>query len=112
MGKDEKIIENLYFLAKVYGWQVIKTSKLSGMISFKRKGTRINIWYLKMTVGTALKHPIYGNTQLFRKNVSMNLMEKIFENPRVHTNKRYSFKCYKNYKNWKNDKITTTGKKN
>lgn len=82
--------ENVDFIAKVYGWVAIPTRDM--FASYRRKGTRINIWQDKFgtfTVGTALEHPIQGKTQLFRKRVSLKLLERIFEYPRVHTNKGY-----------------------
>jgi hypothetical protein len=60
-----------------------------GLISFKKEGVRINVYYTKMTVGTCLSHPRQGKTQLFRKGVSMNCLDKIFKNPRLHTGKGY-----------------------
>lgn len=50
---------------------------------------RINIYYTKGTVGTALDHPTKGKTQLFRKNVTYKQLEKLFINPRQHTGKGY-----------------------
>lgn len=86
----EKITEeNILFVAKVYGWVLIPHKD---MLSFRRKGARINIWQDKwgtVTVGTALEHPIQGKTQLFRRRVSSDLLERIFDNPRVHTSKGY-----------------------
>lgn len=53
---------------------------------------RINVWYTTMTVGTCLTHPIQGKTQLFRRRVSRELLEKILKNPRIHTRKGYQKK--------------------
>lgn len=89
----EKVsFENIEFMATVYGWVKIYASD---MMSFKRKGARMNIWFDKwgtMTVGTALEHPKQGKTQLFRRRVNMLLLEAIFENPRIHTNRGYQRK--------------------
>ena len=39
---------------------------------------------------TALLHPGQGRrTQMFRRNVNMNLLATLFENPRTHTGKGY-----------------------
>jgi hypothetical protein len=82
-------IEQIQLLGKVYGWVQIQHDENSNMLGFTRKGKRVNVWYSKMTVGTSLDHPFKGKTQLFRQNVSMKLMEFIFNNPRVHTDKGY-----------------------
>ena len=51
---------------------------------------RLNVWLTTGTVSTSLDHPTSGKTQLFRKNVpDYDLLERIFENPRVHTDKGY-----------------------
>ena len=82
--------EGIIFVAKTYGWVRLPSRDID--FSFTRKGTRINIWYAKngtFTVGTALEHPRQGKTQLFRRNVSPKLLERILDYPRVHTNKGY-----------------------
>lgn len=94
------IYENINFLAKVYGWVQIP---VTGMLSFRRKKTRINIWLDKfgtLTVGTALEHPVQGKTQLFRKRVDDRLLEAIFDNPRVHTTAGYKKKVDTNARRW------------
>ena len=82
--------------AKEFGWKFIKHQKDISMLSFKKglnlKAMRINIYLTKMTVATSLNHPFKGKTQLYRKRVGRDLMRKIFENPRVHTDKGYQKK--------------------
>lgn len=78
--------------AKKYGWRFIKWQKDIKMISFKKDTSRINIYITKMTVATSVEHPKYGKAQLYRRNVSFDLLKKIFENPRVHTCKGYFLK--------------------
>ena len=90
----ERRTEEIKLLARVYGWREIRTDPVELMVSFSRKGVRLNVWWTRMTVGTALMHPKIGTTQLFRRNVSMETLEKIFENPRVHTGKGYYRKGY------------------
>lgn len=53
------------------------------------EGARINVWYTTGTVGTYLEHPKAGKSQLFRRNVNLSLLEKIFKYPRVHTRRGY-----------------------
>lgn len=63
------------------------------MISFTKNKVgkvgkvRINIYYSKGTVGTAMRHPKYGHGQLFRRNISHDQLEEIFKNPRVHSSR-------------------------
>lgn len=92
--------ENINLLARVYGWTRIPAF---GMLSYKRKKARMNIWHTKkgsITVGTALAHPTRGKTQLFRKNVDSRLLESIFDNPRVHTRLGYQVKRPTNTRRW------------
>jgi len=60
-----------------------------GLISYSDGNTRINIYLSKMTVSTCLNHPKKGKTQLFRKNVTKQMLSEIFEYPRKHTGKGY-----------------------
>src|SRR5690349_3996463 len=99
MEEAEKL-ENIRLFARVYGWQEVQDDVTQHLLAFKRNGSRINIWYNRMTVGTALAHPLYGKTQLFRKDVPMHLLEKIFDNPRTHTGKGYARKSWKNWNQW------------
>ena len=78
-------IEQIRFMANKLGWEEIALQEPNKLISFAKDDTRINIYYSTMTVGTCLNHPKLGKTQLFRRNVSMRLLEIIFNNPRVHT---------------------------
>jgi hypothetical protein len=63
----------------------------SCVISFRSDGdaTRINVYYTTGTIGTCLNHPRKGKTQLFRRNVTIELLEQIFMDPRVHTGTGY-----------------------
>lgn len=76
-------------IANSQGYVQIDWQDNLGMVSYLNGYARINIYLSKMTVATCLEHPTKGKTQLFRKNVSFKELEKIFENPRVHTNKGY-----------------------
>ncbi len=59
------------------------------LLIFVNSLTQINVYYTKMTVATCLRHPKRGATQLFRRCVSMQEMERIFKKPRLHTGKGY-----------------------
>lgn len=101
MAKLEHIAEDLKFLAEVYGWEFIFHKPEYAELYFYRKGCGLTIWYSKMTVRTALTHPRMGKTQMYRKRVDMELMERILHNPRVHTPKGYIKKQFQNRKNWR-----------
>jgi hypothetical protein len=67
----------------------IYLNETSRVVSFVRDGTRINVYYTTATVGTCLDHPTQGKTQLFRRGVTLEGLEQIFLNPRVHTGRGY-----------------------
>lgn len=71
------------------GWEEIDHQEKIKMVSFRKKGTRINIYYGTGTVGTCLAHPKKGKTQLFRRHCSLYEIVEIFKNPRIHTKKGY-----------------------
>jgi len=100
MEKFENRIEQIRLLAKVYDWQETKFSEWDSLLSFRRRGVLMNVWYTKMTVGTALEHPTLGKTQMFRKHVSIKLLKDLFVNPRVHTTKGYTQKTSRNLGRW------------
>lgn len=80
-------------IAEAQGWAFVKADKSTGMISFVKEyngsQARINIYRTTMTVTTQINHPKRGKNQLHRKKVSKGLLEKIFKNPRIHTDKGY-----------------------
>lgn len=83
-------LEKVRGIAKSNGWSEIDHQENIGMISFSRNGDeRVNIYYTKGTVGTCVNHPKQGRTQLFRRNVSLELLTGIFRKPRIHTRKGY-----------------------
>jgi len=81
--------------AKKHGYyQLEVTSTDRGrMVSFgnngKCGGVRINVYYTTGTVATCLDHPHRGKTQLFRRNMTLEDLKEIFEDPRTHTSKGY-----------------------
>jgi hypothetical protein len=86
--KEEEIRE----LASHYGWRE-QRAKDPTLLIFNRYRDgghqQVNIWYTQMTVGTSLKHPKYGKTQLFRRHVDRETLKQILANPRTHTRKGY-----------------------
>ena len=91
--------------AKKYGWEERQYNENNKVIAFHRKLSdtliRINIFYTTMTVGTALNHKKMGKTQLFRKNVTKELLKELFQNPRTHTGGGYYIKRDTTYVNTK-----------
>ena len=84
-----QVAEDICFLAKVYGWELDYNNPEFGELRFSKGSCSLAIWCGKMMVQTVLVHPKLGETKLFRKRVSMGLLEEIFNNPRVHTNRGY-----------------------
>lgn len=82
-------IECIRDLAAENGWIEIDHQEHIYMVSFKKDDCRVNVYYSKMTVSTAMNHPKKGRTQLFRRNVSSEGLKAILQNPRAHTGKGY-----------------------
>lgn len=93
MRKEDKI--RLHKSALANGWTFLEYQENIKMVSYVKGArgdkdyARINIYYSTMTVGTSLTHPKQGKTQMFRKNVTMDELDKLFAKPRTHTNKGY-----------------------
>lgn len=84
--------QRLKFIADIaakHGYVQMDYQANIGLVSYAKNDVRINVYITKMTVGTCINHPTQGKTQLFRKNVGLDLLVKIFENPRVHTDIGY-----------------------
>lgn len=82
-------------LAKEYDWEEIDLQDNIGMVSFRKDGVRVNVYYTRKTVATALKHPKKGSTQMFRKNVEPQLLRRIFKYPRTHSGRGYRLRIHK-----------------
>lgn len=84
--------DNLYLIRQIadkHEWQEIDHQQNIYMVSFKREKTRLNVYYSTMTVATALDHPKHGKSQLYRRNITPDELEKIMEWPRVHSGRGY-----------------------
>lgn len=81
--------EEIDKIASKHGYVCFDYQEAIGMASYSDGETRINVYLTKMTVATCLKHPKKGATQLFRKNVSLDMLDEIFDYPRKHTGKGY-----------------------
>lgn len=90
VNKNKRFIEDydyrLYRIkhfGKKYGWKFL--SDINEMI-FGNNGVLLRINPKKMTIETEFIHPKLGETKLLREGeFTMNLVEKIFRNPRAHT---------------------------
>ena len=80
-------------IAERHGWILIDNQQSIGMCSYTKiigeDKARVNVYRSKMTVTTCLNHPKRGKNQLHRKKVGAELLDKIFKNQRIHTNKGY-----------------------
>lgn len=85
---DDVIREGQY-----YGWEYVDYQWSQGELVILEKYDQnsdrlkinIYIWCTTGTVGTYLKHPRQGKTQLFRRDCyTMNDLRDIFANPRAH----------------------------
>ena len=68
--------------------KVIDTKRMAMNVFWNKKVARGDDFPF-FTVQTSMPHQKRGKTQLNRKYVSMDLLKKIFENPRIHTQKGY-----------------------
>jgi len=97
-------VRSIRSIATRHNYTEIGCNETSRVISFQggRNGsTRINVYYTTGTVGTCINHPHRGKSQLFRRNQSLDDIEAIFANPRVHTGEGYYTResisqCWKN----------------
>jgi hypothetical protein len=85
-------LDEIEKIALEFKWDFLEHQKNIKMVSFVKRDMRINIYISTGTVATCLNHPKQGKTQMFRRNVDLTLLQKIFENPRIHSNKGYQKK--------------------
>lgn len=87
--RKNSVQEKIINLAEKYNWRLTLHQEEQLKLRFtKNKNDIIDVWYSKMTVGTTINHP-KGRKTLFRKRVNLDLLEKIFNNPRQHTGAGY-----------------------
>ena len=72
-------------IASRLGYDEINFNKQSRVISFRKEGTRINVYYITGTVATCIDHPRQGKTQFVCRDRSPEDLDTIFRNPRTHT---------------------------
>ena len=87
----ELLLDSVRRSAARAGWSEIYFNATSKVVSFKKDSysARINVYYSTGTVGTCIDHPRQGKTQLFRRNVDLVMLNTIFDDPRVHTDRGY-----------------------
>jgi hypothetical protein len=70
-------------IASMYNYAEICLNKTSRVVSFRNmeNDIKIKIYYTTGTVGTCLKHPNNGETQLVRRERTPHDLEEIFKNP-------------------------------
>lgn len=86
-------IEFIEKIGHAEGWEFLEFQENIGMMYFHKSidgfDCRINVYITKMSVTTYMNHPKKGKGQLYRKNVNLPELIKIFKNPRQHTGKGY-----------------------
>lgn len=99
MKSIDELKRKICVIAAAHGWFHLKTQDwcINFYKNYNEDRAVINVYWNKktvatisyyapiLTVQTAINHPKKGKTQLNRKGVKMELLEKIFENPRIHT---------------------------
>ena len=82
--------EETRVLAARAGLKELSVNEESRVVIFADdKGVRFNVYYTTGTVATYLDHPVRGKTQLFRRNVDLELLARLFREPRLHTGTGY-----------------------
>lgn len=83
----------IHTIAKSLGWELIDQQNNISLLSYSKgfngESVRLNIYWSKGTVGTAMNHPTKGKTQLFRRHCSLKEIRSLLTNPRKHTEKGY-----------------------
>lgn len=76
----------LDYAAETRGWDKVECERSEApMASYRKDGVRLNFWLSTGTVGSYLDHPTQGETQLFRRGITMQSVAALFDNPRQHT---------------------------
>lgn len=92
-GMPHVVRANLFevdVLAKRHGWTILVLHPNNYILTLQKDDVKMNIYLSTFTFQTSLKHPRrLGTTQLNRKGLTQKEREKIFINPRAHTQKGY-----------------------
>jgi hypothetical protein len=81
-------------LARRYDWVEVQHNESSRVVAFTKDWSgapaRISVYYTTGCVGSVIQHPKHvSRTQMFRRDCTLEELEEIFSNPRVHTGKGY-----------------------
>mmetsp|Transcript_36090 Transcript_36090/g.39886 ORF Transcript_36090/g.39886 Transcript_36090/m.39886 type:complete len:119 (+) Transcript_36090:112-468(+) len=88
LGHSTKV-SSITWVKPEVGKKIEGLPKSPPMASYKKDDVRLNFWLSTGTVGSYLNHPRQGKTQLFRRTIVMSEARKVFDNPRIHTDKGY-----------------------
>lgn len=77
---QEYRLHRVLHLAKKYGWEQVRN------FVFSKKGDILKLNFSESIIETSIFHPSRGYTTLIRKGeLTHNIVESIFRNPRQHT---------------------------
>ena len=83
--------KNVKEIANRHGWRFVGQWQDQPVLEFKRMADKLLVNVEKRRVTSILYHDRFkgrfGATRLMREDVTDELLQKIFENPRVHTDK-------------------------
>ena len=75
MSYDELDLDRVQAMGARFGYNKCQLCRREGVVAFRREADDgdghelVRVWWRTGTVGTYLKHPYQGKTQLFRRNV-------------------------------------------
>ena len=72
--EHKRTIDDVSIIADSYGWDFMVHDKKGKMLSFKKEGKRINVYYTTLTIGVCVP----GNQQTFHRKMSLEQLEKLF----------------------------------
>jgi len=85
--------EQILYYARKAGWEKQKDGGNKNVIIFNRHTEngheQMDVYWTTCTIKTSINHPRQGKTQMFRRDVDLELYKKICKNPRAHTSKGY-----------------------
>lgn len=87
-------IEGIIQLASEYGWVLKARDKAPKTLEFLKENedglpSKMMVWYSTGRVATTVNHPTKGRNQMYRTEVGWGLLEELFKNPRLHTDRGY-----------------------
>ena len=89
MNVESDICEKVIGMAEKHGWKLKDDDAEHLRLRFTKGYQVLDFWWSTGTVGTTVNHPTKPRRTLFRKRVSLELLEKILIKPRLHTRRGY-----------------------